>query len=124
MDNQNNEVISINPMDIYNRPRQLDDINLVSILGINISALGGDDVLPSFNNEMVGLGIVNANPVVQRILLNRYLTNKLLIFRSVKGVNVTEVLPFMVSDGYVEDWLSLMKEIVLPFIITNGVLKS
>ena len=114
--------MTINPMDIYNIPRKHGDIDLISILAENITALGGVLMLPNFHIEMQTQGIAGVNPVVQRILLNRYLTHKLLVYRSVSGVNVTEILPFMASDGYVEDWLSLMKEIVLPFVVANSVL--
>ena len=115
--------MTINPMDIYNVPRKLDDIDLVGILTENIIALGGTPaVVANFHAGVVSAQIIGANPVVQRILLNRYLTNKLLVHRSVVGTNVTEILPFMASDGYVEDWLTLMKEIVLPFVVANAVL--
>jgi len=118
-----NDGMSINPMDIYNTPRKPDDIDLVAILTQHISALGGGTMIPKFHAEANALGIIGANPVVQRILLNRYLTNKLLVFRSVNpNAIVYDMLPLMAPDGYIEDWLTLQKESVMPYVVANAVL--
>jgi len=114
--------LHINPMDLFNRPREVGDLDLVTLVRINIDSIAG--------NEEHGKAFLNipdikfcmkANPVAQRMIINRVLVNKLLIFRSENEKSINGVLPFIANDGYLEDWVTLLKEIVLPFCIENSV---
>ena len=113
----------INPMDLYNRPRQPGDLDLITIIRVNIDALanGNDEHGKAFLRIPDIKYHIKANPVAQRLVINRVLVNKLLVWRSENDKTINNVLPFIANDGYLEDWVTLLKEIVLPFCVENSV---
>lgn len=115
--------IHLNPMDLYNKPRSPGDLDLVALIRDHIYSLDKDSKhgLAFFNNADIQL-VKNKNQVVQRFIINRVLINKLLVYKSLRQeVVINDVLPYIANDGYLEDWVTLLKEIVLPFFIKNDV---
>jgi len=110
----------VNVMDLYNEPRASGDINLVKLIADHIATTNKDHSKKFLNNPDIK-SIYNKNQVVQRIIINRLFITELLVYRSVSGNIINNVLPFIANDGYIEDWVTLMKEIVLPYFITNNI---
>lgn len=109
-------------MDEFNRPRDPEDYDMVYLVTRHMEeALDNKTAAIMFKNDPMVQGVVNKTSNVQRIMINRYFTNLLLIFRSKKDVVVNDVLYYLVSDGYVEDWFTLFRTQVIPFLNTNKV---
>ena len=112
----------VNGMDLYNMPRQPGDLNLVDLIASHIDTIDtSKKVSKLFLNNNDIKSIHDKNQVVQRLIINRIFITELLVYRSTSGKVINNVLPFIANDGYIEDWITLMKEIVLPFFITNNI---
>ena len=112
----------VNSMDLYNIPRQPGDLNLVDLLVSHMDTIDTSKKISKlFLNNSDIKSIYNKNQVVQRLIINRIFITELLVYRSTSGKVINNVLPFIANDGYIEDWVTLMKEIVLPFFITNNI---
>ena len=112
----------VNGMDLYNTPRQPGDLNLVDLIAGHIDTIDtSKKVSKLFLNNNDIKSIYGKNQVVQRLIINRIFITELLVYRSTSGKVINNVLPFIANDGYIEDWVTLMKEIVLPFFITNNI---
>lgn len=57
----------------------------------------------------------NSEEGVQQITINRYFSNKLLVFRANNDVDITNIIIALVNDSSAEDWFTLFKTIVIPF---------
>ena len=107
-------------MELYNAPRAPGDLNLVTLIADHIATKNKDYSKRFLNNPDIK-SIYDKNQVVQRIIINRLFITELLVYRSVSGNIINNVLPFIANDGYIEDWVTLMKEIILPYFITNNI---
>ena len=115
---------NVNAVDIFNIPPQPGEINLVDFV---ISHLNANEATSESNVFMVDAMIksiykLNANS--QRVIINKYLLKSLLHFRTIVKKEVIDVISFLANDGLMEDWITLMKEFVIPFIATNKVLTT
>lgn len=109
-------------MDEYNKPRDPSDYDMVFLVAKHLEEeLNNKNAGNLFRGDPIIASVVSKTSNVQRVMINRYFTNLLLVFRSKKDVNVTDVLFYLVSDGYVEDWFTLFRTYVIPFLNTNNV---
>lgn len=116
-----------NPLkDIFNAPRQDNQLNLVNEISNLLTANG----LVIENNECflahidIKIAVDKVNSV-QRHIINRYFTLQLLAFEQshdqVNGRLCTTINEryHLIADGTDEEWLELFKRGVLPFLIGN-----
>ena len=89
-----------------------------------MTAAGDNVEVNHFINDPYVKDSANKNPVVQRIELNRYFMTALLRYRAKEYKIVYGILPYLIVDGYVEDWITIMRTIIIPFIINNNVLSK
>jgi len=110
-------------MEIYNRPLGPTDVNYVDLIASYIGGKNNHSDAMIFKNSIDIQNVTKLNQMVQRVVINRYLTNKLLIFRTRSNVNINGILPLLANDGLNEDWLTVVREFVIPFIKDHRVLQ-
>jgi hypothetical protein len=113
----------VSALDLYNTPRAPGDINLVELIADHISSLssGNVDMVNSFKTNNIIATVYDGNQVIQRTTINRYLTTRLLIYRSMTGAVINHIYPYIANQGLLEDWVTLLRNIVLPFFIANNI---
>jgi len=107
---------------MFNMPPQPNDPNLVEIIKLHLEALEANDEAKVFLSLPEIESIKKLNPVSQRVIINRVLTTALLKLRTLEETVVIHMVPLLANDGLLEDWITLMKEFVIPFIANNKVL--
>ena len=128
----NKEVTSIVPkekgimdeaaLSIFNRPIAPGEVNLIEVIASYIDHYGYEIGLHVYVNDSGIKSVALSTPPVQRIMINRYFVYQFMIYRSLTGNNVSNVLPFLANDGDTEDWLTIMREVVIPFVKENNIL--
>lgn len=103
-------------------PKTLEHINLVEQVGLLLRFTISPETEVTFLSDPMVKDVYNANDAYQRVILNRYFATMFYRFRANNPVNVTGVIPLLINDGFSEDWLSLMKDYVIPFIKNNKVM--
>jgi len=110
-------------MDMFYTKLGVNELNLVGLIGEHFKA--SVDITTS--NLFIGnsdiASVFTLNQIAQRVTINRYLTRVLLIYRSLTGININNILPYMANDGLTEDWVTVMKEFVVPYFKEQNVLK-
>lgn len=69
-----------------------------------------------FCNHKDLLGIAEYPPHVQRIIINRVLTNELLKWRSKNNTPVYQCIGYLHNDGEATEWISHFMYYILPFL--------
>ena len=106
----------------YNKQREDNDFNMVFLVAKHLEVdLGNKAAADLFLNDPMIISVKDKVSNVQRVMINRYFTNLLLMFRATIAVNVTDVIYYLVSDGYIEDWFTLFRTYIIPFLKTKNV---
>ena len=106
----------------YNKQREDNDFNMVFLVAKHLEVdLGNKAAADLFLNDPMIISVKDKVNNVQRVMINRYFTNLLLMFRATIAVNVTDVIYYLVSDGYIEDWFTLFRTYIIPFLKTKNV---
>lgn len=100
----------------FNTPASPTDINMPYIVGLHLTQILTDKETQIFFADPLVSSVVGIIPTSQRVNINRYFMNLLMLFRSKVDVNVVDVSQYLINDGSVEDWFKLFSEFVLPFI--------
>jgi len=114
----------INAMEMYSMPIEPDEVNLVDLIAEHIKQAMGDESSLIFLNDEEIAAVHQINPVVQRITINKYINSILLIFTSITNINVNDILQFTSNDGLNEDWITLIKEFIMPFFTEHNVIQT
>lgn len=110
-------------VEMYYQPLNPTDINLAELVAEHIKTGANEVESELFLNSKDIQSVYKLNQVSQRVVINRYLSNQLLIFRSLVAVNINNVLPFLANDGLTEDWITVISTFVVPFIKQHKVLE-
>ena len=102
----------------------IENIDLVSIVQANLKDSISEVASNIFINDPIVKDSIGKPTVYQRVLLNRYFTNLLLIYRTISDVPVHNTTIMLVNDGLTEDWIKLFNTIVLPFLKDNQVFNA
>ena len=114
----------LSAIDIFNLPPKPGDHNLVDLIVLHLNALKATKEANVFMSNPSIANVYKLNPNSQRVIINKFLLNRLLIFRTISKESVTDIITLLANDGITEDWITLMKEFVLPFIAKNEVLTT
>ena len=114
----------LSAIDIFNLPPKQGDYNLVDLVVLHLNALEATKEANVFMANPSIANVYKLNPNSQRVIINKFLLNRLLIFRTISKESVTDIITLLANDGITEDWITLMKEFVLPFIAKNEVLTT
>lgn len=122
---KNNQVISKYYLNKYKEPIKPTDINLVDMLRLSINkfCINGNvgDIFINSNKEFSK--VYNLNNSVQRMVVNRELSELLLKFRAHNEYSVVGVLGFLVNNGTNEDWLKSLNRFVIPVMCEHSMFK-
>lgn len=105
----------------FNTPASPTDINMPYIIGLHLTQVLGEKETMIFLADPLVSSVAGIIPTSQRVNVNRYFMNLLMLFRSKVTVNVVDVSQYLVNDGDIEDWFKLFSEFVLPFIKVHKV---
>lgn len=111
-------------VDLYYRPPVEDEVNLVDIVYYFMSECGDGVAASLFLQHSDVQNVAKLNSATQRVVINSVLLNALLAFRHISNTNVNVVLPILANDGDTGDWIELVKEMIVPFVLENKVLET
>ena len=116
--------MKLSAIEVFNMPPKPGDHNLVELVVLHLNALKGTKEANVFISDPSISNVYKLNPNSQRVIINKYFLNRLLIFRTISKEPVVGIITLLGNDGITEDWITLMKEFVLPFIAENKVLTT
>lgn len=117
MTTENNQTV----LDLKREPT---DIDLVNLIYMHLNSHINADVANLFINDVSITTIKDSPSYVQRIILNKYFRDILLMYCGVTKKSVNNTLILLVNDGEVEDWMKLFLQYVFPFIHQNFVFET
>lgn len=80
-----------------------------------------------FLNNKIIKNIIDLNQVVQRVNINRFFRLFVLSYREVSNdpkIDVSGVNMYVIDDGEVEDWMSLVVDLIIPFFKSEDVIRK
>ncbi len=98
--------------DEYNNDRGPEEMDLLSIVSKDLRDSGLFTIDNHLHEYCESQGVVNKKPNVQRFYMNKYFTLVLLLSKE----DTMDQRYCLITDGTVEDWLSLFRRKVLPFL--------
>lgn len=111
-------------LQMYDRKRQHGEIDLVFELGRRFKKFLGEEDMNHFLKDSTVTSIYLTCPEGQRIILSQWLNSLLLRYSSLRKADINEVLRAIIIDGDVNDWLALVDDYVIPYIVNNNVIKE
>ena len=106
----------VNPHDIERKP---DDRCVVSECRAILVENGLANKIDAFDNDNDVMLAKPASPEAQRDILNRYWMHQLL---SAPMPSVEQRFA-LISDGTIDDWLRLFRQVVMPYVLENDLPK-
>lgn len=103
-------------MAMFYRKRLPDENDLVKITAQSIGEVLSNAAVDTFNKAPTIATIRDLNPNAQRVVINKYFGDVLLIARSKKDVIIKDAFPLLINDGTEQDWATLIRTVILPFI--------
>ena len=118
MSELNNTGLGLNPetINMYSIPRAEGEKNMVDHVYIVLKDMVSESAANKFFNSLDIVTIYDLSTTVQRHFINRYFIRLLLSSRFTHNINVLIPINYLVYDGYVEDWFTLFKTYIVPFI--------
>ena len=120
----NSNIFNKELVDLYYRPPVEGEVNLVDIIYYFLSECGDGVAASLFLQHNDVQNVAKLNSATQRVVINSVLLNVLLAFRHICDINVNVVLPILANDGDTADWIELVKEMIVPFLLENKVLET
>lgn len=74
-----------------------------------------------FYNDPSIQSIIGMVSDIQRIIINRYFTNLLYIYRANSNIPVLDPITCLIEDSTHDVWLEMFKKGVVPFLASNNV---
>jgi len=113
----------LSAVELFYRKRKKDEPDLHSLASMYIKSIVGERALSIFNADPMIISIGDLNPNSQRININRWLIHTLLVFRAKNdNVDINSVLGLVTNESSIEDWATILKDLILPFFKENKVL--
>ena len=113
-----------NPMEAFYTPLKPGETNLVTLIASYFEYYKDEVGEVLFLNDPAVIGVLQLNNNVQRVIINKYLNTSLLTYRAISGREVWNIIPYAANDGYIEDWVTVMKDILIPYFAQNKVLNT
>jgi len=111
-------------LDMFTTKRVVGEKDLVAQISKDLISLYHKDASPLFLNDTDISLVSDLNPLSQRIIINRWFINALLIYRANSNdVEVSEILLYAINDGTIDEWLELIERVVIPFFKNKNILK-
>lgn len=98
--------------------------NLCYLVQLHLENIGYIQGANVFKTHPMITDVWDANPQIQRVILNRYFSLALLVFRGTTDIVVHNILRFLIQDGTYDDWFSLFCQYVSPFLKEHGILEK
>jgi len=117
-------MVDANAMAMFYKEPEEGELNLVTLVAEHLNSYEESIEGDVFKQSSDIIHASKLNMLAQRVVINRYLFNKLLIYRSMTDIEVVNTVQFLANDGLTEDWITLMKEFVIPFVVHNKVLST
>jgi hypothetical protein len=120
---ENKPTVNVSAMEMFNTKRVEGEPDLVAMINKELISIIGTDAGVKFMNNPDIKGIVDLNPISQRIIINRWFNNTLLTYRATNtNKDVSEILVYIINDGTIDDWFKYIYSIVIVFMKNNNVL--
>lgn len=117
------KVKAYSAMEVFNTLRIEGEIDLVALAARDLEAYYCKEAAALFLANVDINTVKPLNPLSQRVIINRWLNNCLLSYRSrVENPTVNEILLYVINDGTHDNWLELLQLVVFPFFKLNNVL--
>jgi len=121
--NVKNTEKKISALEMFNTKRVAGEPDLVAIVARDIATTYGDVASAMFLNDSEISSVKELNPVSQRIIINKWFTSSLLIYRShTDNKDVAEIMMHVINDGTVDQWFEHLRDVVILFFKKNNVL--
>jgi len=98
-----------------------DEMGFLDSVLLNIRESYSGDEAAAFESNPELRNCKDSEDAVQRGLVNRVLIRKMLIHRAKFKVSVVDAIYCLAPDGDTSSWLTVFKEVILPFIRTNKI---
>lgn len=106
---------SINIKDIFTAPRKDSDPDLVAITYENIKQTAGKVAANLFLEHPIIKEAHLSNPIVQRVMINKYLSRQLMLYRGASHDRVYHIIGFVTNESTIDVWFKIMKNYIIPF---------
>lgn len=118
MDNQTQDIIAPYGENItkYFQPAEANDGNLVDITANLLEEYIDTNAKTYFLSDPEIIGIRSLTSQVQRFMINKYFSRLLLKYRAAYNIRVDGVITMLADDGYAEDWITINKHFLFPFL--------
>lgn len=97
--------------------------NLCYMVQMHLQNIGYIDGANSFKSHPMISTVWNIDPHSQRIILNRYFSLALLIFRGLQNIPVHNIIDMLIQDGTLDDWFKVFAVYVAPFLKEHKILE-
>jgi len=113
----------ISALEMFNTKRVAGEPDLVAIVARDIATTYGEVASAMFLNDGEISTVKELNPVSQRVIINKWFTTNLLIYRShTDNKDVAEIMMHVINDGTVDQWFEHLRDVVILFFKKNNVL--
>lgn len=103
-------------MNLFFRKRTIEETDLVQVTASSIKEVLSETAMKTFLSSPTIKQVADLNPGSQRVIINKYFGDVLLIARADKQIVIKEAFPLLINDGTVQDWATLIRTVILPFI--------
>lgn len=112
-----------NALDMFYTKRIDTEPDVVGILSRDLTTFYHEHASDIFNMDNNIINVKDLNPISQRIIVNKWIVNKLLTYRTyVDDKDVSEIVLHAINDGTILDWTEQMQRVVIPFFKLRNVL--
>lgn len=106
---------------MFFRKRDVTEVDLVKITEQAITEVLSATAAKTFLSSPTIMSIKDLNPNAQRVTINKYFGDNFLIARSSKDIIIKDAFPLLINDGTDQDWATIIRTVILPFIKTNHI---
>ena len=118
---ENNNTVSA--IDIFYTPRKEGEPDLCALIYLYFKEIVDESSANIFINDLNVSAVVNLNPNSQRITINQFLVNALLMLRGIDDtVDVNSVLGLITNEASLDDWSVILKDMVIPYFKEHNIL--
>lgn len=107
---------------MYATPMSSNEIDMVYHTGVILKDMVHENASNIFLTHPYIVTVNGLTSGSQRVMINRFFVELLLKYRATSNTSVELYLSYLISDGEIEDWFKLFKEIIIPFIKENKLL--
>lgn len=106
----------------YFTPRNVTDLDLVSIVSYLLRDELGQEYADIFLNDIDIVSVKNKLPGIQRVIINKYFILLLLRFKGITNTSIVKPMFLLTNDGTHQDWFTLISAYIVPYLKGYGVM--